>query len=504
MNLLKSRTKKDRIHRFLLFAFLISYACFLCWLIAHINISEDESYTLNTTSRNVLGVVRQSYKFENQLPVYFLLLSFWRMVNSGIFFSRLFSALSVCISAVYIFKITKIITGKENVYWIIVLFLLNPFTVWAAFELRLYAFVVLLSSICIYSYLKFFLEEQKKYLYVFLIISLIGAYTQYFFIFLLFSLAVATIFLKGWKSFYKICLYLLPVAILFLPNLMFLSNQIDSQAAPNKFANFQKLNYVLSSPKYLTLGLNYVSNSLLYNLVRFGFLFFLILSCFKLYKNYDTWNQKLHKRFQFIVLTTMILILLFFFGVFFTDIVYDQKYMSVAFPFLILLFTIFNVFSSKISGSIYLLFSIYFIGMLIKIYRYPVNTYDYISTAKYVEKIEHREEPILIYRANIALPFKYYYQGKNQIIPLPEKVNFDSNYLSNIKDTNQLKQILKTLPPSKSFLFIADTTSVETNLNMNRKMVTEFLDSHYPVTLDTFYRGNAKGKSLRITNYIVN
>ncbi len=216
MNSLKISTKDVMKQRLLLLFFLIFYSIFIFWLITHINISEDESYTLNTTSRDVSGVIRQSYKFENQLPVYFLLLSFWRSINSGIFFAHLFSTFCIAFSCVFIYKITKIITGTKSAYWIIAIFLLNPFTVWASFEIRLYAFVILLSTVCIYFYFQYFLLQKKKYLYLFLAVSLIGAYTQYSFIFLLISLAITTVFLQGWKSFLRIILYLLPVAILFI------------------------------------------------------------------------------------------------------------------------------------------------------------------------------------------------------------------------------------------------------------------------------------------------
>ncbi len=494
---------KSKSGTYFFWGIIVIYALLLLYTARIMNISEDETYTLNTTSRNVAGVINQAYNFEFQLPGYFVLLSLWRLLGSGLFFAKLFSIFSIAIAAIYIYKLAGLIFNDKKNYWIVIIFLLNPFTVWAALELRLYAFSIMLSAVIIFHFYKYVFGEEKKYLYLFLIFSLLGVYTQYFFVFLLIALALTTIYLKSWSYFFRICLYLTPVALLFLPNFIYLPNQISEVKShdPNHL-NFYKLIHVIRSPQNLTLGTNYVPAAWANRLIRLTFIFIFIMAYYKFIraKSADIVSSK--KKFNLVILSLLILLTLFCVAVFLTDIVYDFKYMVVTFPLFVMLCTIFKIFSPPVRNLVFGGISLYFSTILVLFYRHPVNTYDFVSLAKYVEKIERPGEPILMYRSNLALPFQYYYNGKNSIVPLPAPVNFSSDYLTNIKDTNEFKQLLNQIKPvPHSYILISDTTKFETTLNMNRKMINNYIYKNFNVNIDTFFKGWAKIKTLRLMSF---
>ena len=119
--------------------FLAIYATFLIYTSSILNLSEDETYTLNTSSRGFSGVIHQSYNFEAQPPFYFILLSWWRLLCHGVFFAKLFSILCIGLSACYFYRLVPLFSEKKNSKWMVAIFLLNPFTVWAALEMRLYS-----------------------------------------------------------------------------------------------------------------------------------------------------------------------------------------------------------------------------------------------------------------------------------------------------------------------------------------------------------------------------
>lgn len=501
MEFLKNRLFASNWKNFLFWIFIILYVMFLLHTANSINISEDETYTLNTTSRNVVAVIRQSYLFEFQSPGYFVLLSFWRLFNSGIFFAKLFSMLSIGVASIYIYKLSNLFLGKKNNRWLIIIFLLNPFTVWAALEIRLYAFAILLSTVCIYLFYRYIFEGNKVYLRLFLISALISVYTQYFFVLLIITLAVSSIFLKGWKYFLKLCFPLLVVAVLFLPNLLFLPDQLKMQTSSNGI-NSSNLISIIRSPQTLILAINYVTNTWQTRIIRLLFLLLFAFSVFRLYRNRLTYNNRFYVNFKLILLSVFLLIGLFFIVFFSSGVGYTAKYMAVAFPFFILLFTIFSSYSGFYRTSIYSVLSLYFGIILFSVYRHPVNTYDYISLAKYIKKIERSNEPILIYRPAIALPFTYYYRGINSIVPLPFPVKFDSSYLISIKDTTVLKNSIESIQaPSHSYILISDTTLSEGSVSMNRNMVTNFIKERYHVTLDTLFYGWSKDKPIRIRSF---
>jgi hypothetical protein len=482
--------------------FLILYSVWVIYLSCTINIGEDETYTLNTTSYNLPTVISQSYHFEDQPPMYFILLSLWRHINSGIFFLRFFSFISIAIAAFVFYRIAVLISGTDYSKWMLILFLLNPFSVWAALEMRLYALLLLLSTLSVYFFFRFFLENRKKYLYLFLVTSAIGMYTQYFFTFLIIALLFSFSIFKGLKAFWKLCLYMIPFGVIFLPNLIQMSNSLE------KAHNFElaysltsRLLDVLKSIPKLILGLNIilVGNGVKIIIILFS-LAFVIFSYITLYKRNKISIDNYFERINFILISIFILILLFTLSFASSGFLYADRYMTICFPLFILLYTMIKVHSYIFTRFIYSLITIYFITLHIFFYSHPVKELDYKSFADVITRIERPNEPILFYRNGISLPFKYSYQGTNSLVPLPNKVTFDNNYLTNIKDTLELKYSIDRISnKSTSYLLITDDlTNYLGHINMNRLMVDNYFNLHYIITKDTLFYNKKGDAFLRI------
>ena len=226
MSDLIKEAKKIRGANLLFVIFIIGYAFFILYLCYAINIWDDEVYSLHTSTYNLIDVIRQSYISERQAPLYFILLALWRTINSGVFFARLLSPVCIAFAGFILYKIVRYVLSIENARWLLVIFLLNPYTVWAALEIRLYAFAILLSALLIYTIFKYYIENRKKYLWWFLILSLIGLYTQYYFSFLIFSIGILVFLFKGFKEFFKLSSYLIVVVLLFIPNLFIMGKLI--------------------------------------------------------------------------------------------------------------------------------------------------------------------------------------------------------------------------------------------------------------------------------------
>lgn len=480
-----------KLKNYIFVSFIIVYSIILIYLSFKINISEDESYTLNTTSHNLARVIKQAYNFENQPPVYFILLFLWRLLHSGIFFAKLFSLLIIGLSAYVFYRLALLFTISKSSKWMVIIFLLNPFTVWAALEMRTYALLILLSTLSAYFFFRYYFEEKRKFLYIFLFISAFGMYTQYLFAFLIATLAFIILIYKGWRTFLKFCLYLIPIGLVFLPNLIFLPNQISVQESSN-IVQFPltMISKIAHTPQSLMLAINLIPNAWINRFVRIAFLFSAIYIYFKLYKKHLAKNNSFFEKYNIILFSILILLILFSVGFIVTGVGYADKYMATVFPLFILLFIIFENYSLFFKRIIFSSISIYFIVLLAIHYWHPVKTYDFISIANYIQKIERHNEPILTYRPGLAIPFSYYYNGKNKIVPIPHPVKFDSSYIINIKDTIELKQSIESInSSSKSYLLISDNTPYESTVNMNRQMLADYLKNHYCITLDTLYSG---------------
>lgn len=466
---------------------------------------EDESYALDTSAHRLLDVVKLSYNFEGQPPFYFLLLAIWRTLNSSIFFARLLSILFIGLSAIYFHKLLSIIIKKHDTLWMVVIFLLNPFTVWAALEIRLYALVVLLSVMSIYYFFKFYIENNNKYLYIFLLISVFSIYTQYFFTLLIFVFAIVLWIFKGAKIFFKFCLYCIPVALLFLPNFLFLSDQLTMAKS---YASENVLLKRIISPLYTSQ--DFMFSLHLIPLGRewrwFVKIFWALILLYTYLKYYKKWKVTKTLYFQYlniVLLMAGMIMVLYSILIPSLNIIYQDKYMIMALPLFILLFTLINWFTTIKKNLLFVLLSLYFISLLILEYKNPIKTYDFREVAKFVEKIENKNEPILFFGKTILPPFKYYYSGESKLLGVPA-LKYDKNYYAdNIKDTFDLANTINPINATASsyILITGSIVGDEFNASISNEKVVNYLKNSSIITLDTSFVSLHLNHTLRVQRF---
>lgn len=483
--------------------FLFVYAAFTLYLGYIVNIWEDEAYSLNTTSLGLRDVLFESYQFEGQPPVYFLILALWRLISPEIFFARLLSIFFIGFAAIYFHKTIRLISGYKSSNWMVIIFLLNPFTVWTALEIRAYSLLIFLSIISIYFFILYIKSDKKNHLYYFLVLCLIGLYTQYFFVFLIISLAFTLLVYRGWQAFFSLCLYLIPVVILFIPNMLFINDNLAmAHSDDQNYSMVQRISLTFYSIQNIIIAINLVpTDKILRYGIRIIFLILFVFSYFNLYNKYKTQNNILFKKYNVILVASLFLFILFTFYLIITGIKFNDRYMAIAFPMFILLFIIFKEYYLYLRNLIFGVISIYFIILLFIRYKDPIKTYDYPSVAQYINNIGYQNEPILLNSRTISVPFGYYYKGSNPLIPLPDSFKLDeAGFQVLITDTLELNQLIEgTIINSKSMLFINDNLiGYSSNLQLTSNMLDKYLNFHYNIKLDTLFFGNSKNLSLRI------
>ena len=484
------------------YGFLFLYTACLIYLCYELNVWEDEIYTLNTSSLKLPDVISKSYSFEGQPPGYFIFLALWRNINSGIFFARLFSVASIGTAAFFFYRVICLISDKSRSKWLVAIFLLNPFTVWAGLEIRLYAFLILLSLISIYYFTRFYAGNKRRDLYIFLIVSAVGVYTQYFFTLQIAAFAFSLLVFKGWRAFFKFCIYLVPVVLLFLPNLIYLPAQLHMhQYHLTQYSPVQRFSAILRTPQDFLLALQLVPfGKWIRWAVKTAFIIGVIYAYIRGFKYNRIVNNRYFELFNMLVLSVVFLVILYGVILAISDVVYISRYMATGLPFFILLFTIFKQYSALISRLLYGSICLYFILLMLLFYKNPVKDYDFKLLAKHINKIEHPGEPILFYDRITSVPFKYYYTGTNAIKPLPDSVDFENSAPQNIRDTIELKKALEKINTrSNSYLLITnDIDPVELNINMNRGVIDNYLKINFVTSLDTLFFGRSKTRYLRI------
>jgi uncharacterized membrane protein len=481
------------------FAFI--YLAYLFFLCNKLNVSIDETCSLNTTSKNLSYAIQQSYSFEGQPPVYFALLSVWRAINQSIVFARLFSVLFVCIAAFIFYRLVHLVSDSNYSKWLVMLFLLNPFTIATATDIRLYAFLLCLSLASIYYFFKFYIEEKNAYLYLLMLTGMIGLYTQYLYIFLFVSLGFALLIFKGWKLFFRFVIYLVPVGLLFLYNILYKSNPMDL-AMVNSLSTTITERFVATfhSPQNLILALNIITVE---RTVRwFIIAVFMILSVYtyvKWYKKNKTTDRQYFEMYNVIIIAGCIL--MFLISAFFaaTALDYYDRYAIIAYPLFISAFLVFKSHSLFSRRMIFAIISTYYALVALSNYRYAVKEYDQKSLAGYITAIQKKGEPILFYQKVLSLPFSYYYNDKNKIVTLPDSLKFDSTYFSKAKDTTELAGAINAVnAPLNSYLLINDRVEPRFQNDADIKMMNGYFNIHFNTTLDTLYYGKSPRLALRV------
>jgi uncharacterized membrane protein len=142
----------------------------------------DEGFTYLMAKLPILEILKTTAKDFNP-PVYYILMHYWMMIfGSSEVSMRSVSLIFFAVNIYFFYLFCKnILKIKSKIIWgYTFLFAINPFLVYYAFEARMYSMFALLTTLSMY----FFLQKKwGKYL----IFSILGIYTHYFFIFVLAS-----------------------------------------------------------------------------------------------------------------------------------------------------------------------------------------------------------------------------------------------------------------------------------------------------------------------------
>ena len=165
-------------------------------LAAILNVWQDEAYTLQTTSRGAGYAFHQAIGFEQNAPLYFVVMALWRHAGDGIFFLRLFSVLCIAATVLLIPGLARRYVPQVDGVLVAAVVACNPFVVWAAVELRVYALIVLMSALLLRTFFDAFVEENPSRWAAIAYAVCVGLalYTQYYLAFLVAAQAATLLF----------------------------------------------------------------------------------------------------------------------------------------------------------------------------------------------------------------------------------------------------------------------------------------------------------------------
>lgn len=487
--------------------FLILYAVYLIFLANKLDLSYDEPYSLHTAAHSLPEVVNLSYGFEFQPPAYFVILSLWQKINSGIFFARLLSMIFTFFSAFFLYKTIRLIFNNIYSKWLIVIFLLNPYTVWYSTEIRLYSFLVLLTILTFYLFYLIYFFNKSNLKIVFVFVSTIAVYTQYFFVFLIISFAVILLFTKNWRYFINYILLSIIIAILFIPNLIFLNEQfaVNQDTLVHYTFSSRIKSVIMSSFEFYAIEKISLLGDIGRWIFRIVFISLYSISFYYFYLKNKTQKSTEFQNFRFTLIQILVLFFIFTSSFIFADLVYAIRYATILFPFHIILLVIFGTYKNNVGNIIYGVYSLFLVVALLSTFKTPyLKSYNFKSVAKYTQQIQVANEPILFVNNDLTLGLKHIAENEDTFINLPEfqfNYNLYTNYVS---DTTQLHKLINGIQSNTpSYLIITGTDlGYLRNKDLTNGMIDNYLNNNYIVSSDTTIEGNIPVDFMRIRRII--
>jgi hypothetical protein len=450
-----------------------------------LNIWQDEAYTLQTTSRGLAYAFHQAIGFEQNAPLYFLLLTIWRHLSSGVFSLRLFSVVCVAIALALVPALVRRYVPKADAGLVTLAAACNPFAIWAAVEMRVYAMIVLVSALLLLACFDAFLADRpsRSAAVLYAICAAVALYTQYYLAFLIAAQAV-TILVYRRRALLAFAIAAATAALAFAPMLAIVPAQVENFkgvfAKPSLVHSFAGLSGILA--RYV-LPLPFPHAKLIYAGLGIAALLALVLA-----------RRLLTPGNAPILLMTACCFAFFAAGTYVAGVhVLDRHAASLYLPAILSIFAVFTFLRpapARRAAMAWLCLTLTFsLVSLAETYRALAKPGDWIRATAYLRAREGPHQPIVVFEAENALPFAYYYNGPNRIVAIPTAVNFREYDVSAFVIRSQ-GELQAAMPRATRIWLITAGECASANIVFGCDELERFVASHYRVESDAAFYGS--------------
>ncbi len=456
-----------------------------------LNIWQDEAYTLHTTSQGVAYAFAQSLSFEQNAPLYFVLLTLWRHVSDSIFFLRLFSVVCAGLTLLMVPGLARRYLPNVNAGLVMVAVAWNPFFFWAALEMRAYAMIVLASALLLLTFYDAFLAPQpKRYgALLYALCAAVALYTQYYLAFIIAAqFIVLCVVRRGRLPSFLIGAD--AAAIAFAPLLTIIPGQVQNFrspfAPPSLMRSFGTLASILA---HYVLPLPLAHPTMVYALL-IVLLAAVIAIVFILKRNTFTKTGSA-------MLPVMTVLAAGIFAAV-THAAHVQVLVrhgaSLYVPAVLSVFALLTFLQTDLrSRAMTTWFCITVVAsfaVLAQTYGHMAKPGDWPRVVAALREHEAPGEPIAVFEAENALPFAFYYHGPNRVVAIPAAVDFRQYDVAKFV-VRSARQLQRVMPRSKRLWLITAGECSSADLQFGCGVVERYVSAHYRVSYDESFYSHA-------------
>jgi hypothetical protein len=502
-------SKKPSGKKFLFVLILLHLAVVLplaYWL----NVWKDEASTLYTTQHGFLYALTNAVTDERQAPLYFILMSVWRLADDSVFWARLFSVLCGALAVGFFYDSARRFLDARAAQFICAVFAIHPFLIWAGVEIRGYSLLILLSVLLLKFFAEGYLEFEKpgmereteaipeisssrrrRQQIFYVVTAAIGLYTNYYLGFLLAAGFAALLVLRRFRTALTYFRQMLVVGVFSLPLVWIIKRQFSINTGG------------FVEPVSLAAGLEILAGYIREFIYPMGLAPDGTLSVISLFRLVFLWSagaalvffllkNRLRAAADEKVLATGAFVAVVSAFLLAACLALGMKY-TVARHFTVLfapLILFLGVFSRKVLPPKIWLVAAALFALLFpysKIYKQFPNFAkhgDWARVARFIEQNEKPNQPIIVFPAFDALSPAFHYRGVNKI--LPDERFFEWNHEDSPASENafrkQIEFVISEIPPEADEIWVA-TEEVCQFAPTERSCapLENFLEAHYTV-----------------------
>lgn len=432
------------------------------WLGSWLSVWQDEGFTLDTTGAGPLHALHQALSFEMQPPLYFVLLSIWRLADSSYWFARAFSALCTAAALLLTPRLAGWIPNARIRLALVAWLAVHPFVLWHGSDARVYGLVLFEAAAAMLLFDRAFLRPaSSRAAHIGMIaVMACGIYTHYYFGFLI--PALGTVLLLRDRG--RLLSFLADtglVAVFCLPLVFVVPSQIAAghALASERAGIFQattelwwKLgSYVLpASPSMLAFSWLARTRDIVWKVLALGTAFVLIRRRF--------YRQEGSGR---LLLVTAVLLIEFIILRFATPPeLFASRHTTMLFIPLLATSVVLGAGAHARLSRILLAFllSMSVMASWTQFSSGAKSGEDWRRVARFLETHENRGEPVLVCHGDRVLALRQHYHGINALVPFPRPLRLDEGWLENaaIHDEREVDQAFdEYCPQGRAWLLTA-------------------------------------------------
>lgn len=448
----------------------------------------DESQSIWVAAKSISAILKTDAQ-DVHVPLYTIVLHFWiQLFGDNIVVVRFLSLLFYLLTLPFLYLVAKDSSSKSTAVLTLLLFGLSPFISWYSGEARMYTLFTLTVSANHLFFLRMLRSEGNQGKLGYLLSSLFGVFTHYFFLFLLMSqfiyVTITTVFqrfryIREQKTAFifntirrnnflsKYILLLGGLFFIFVPWLFYV---ITLGSA----SNTQPLLPRPTSFNFLQLFVNFIfgfQNQKLQSIL----ISLWPLSAASLFLIFTKrYHVNIRNTYYFLAVTFLPIIIVFF--VSFVKPIFLSRYLILTSPTLFfILALIVRKLSSRLAPFTAVLLAIFMISTSIyqnNSHTTPVRE-DYKAVTADLNKKVSPQDIVVTSVPFIIYPIEYYYDGLARIETMPKWNRYREGAMPAFSDKTMKTQINEY---KKSYIYLYLVLSYDQGYEQN---IRKYLDSNY-------------------------